>query len=139
MKVYDITQNTDRPWLAFVGIPGVLPFVMAEEAGHAVLVRAVYDGFSTISALFAVPMADGGHELFLFSREGMTKVTAFNSEHHHVSIISANPQAYAKALNTEYFFARSTVQREGFFEGRFEGWVEFDAGGTRWAGLEVTE
>lgn len=87
------------------------------------IIRSVYDQDGFVSQLIGA-LAEDGVELFLNGRPGMTKVTAFDTRHHHISILTANPQPYAELFGTKKFImTHDVLRRDAWSRKRFPEWT----------------
>ncbi len=106
MLVYDITLNKE---LSF-------------DYPKGRIIRCVYDHNGVISVLSGTHLKDGVH-LFLGSRPNVSAETWTNPIHHHISILSENPEAYAEKFNTKRFvFEYRRAGKESFLKQRFPRW-----------------
>lgn len=107
MLVYDITLNEE------------LPFSYSKGR----IIRCVYDHKGVISTLSGMHLEDGVH-LFLGARPDASVETWTNPIHHHITILSENPEAYAAQFNTKRFvFEYRRAGKESFLKQRFPKWT----------------
>lgn len=89
------------------------------------LIRCIYDHNGMISSLSGVHGQDGVY-LYLSSRTGTIKETAYNPEHYHISILTKNAKAYADLFGTKRFIIEHNVaRREDWSRKRFPEWRVF--------------
>jgi hypothetical protein len=127
MNVYSVIGSEPCPDLSFsnfidVGSYSVRNLLSAKSCGQAELVRAVYEGNECYSALWSVAHAENKAELILMTRSGVSSETASNTDHHHVTALNRDVEAYASALNVSGFFIRTTKMQARFFSSRFPDW-----------------
>lgn len=78
-----------------------------------ILIRGIYDHKRFISYLSG-DRSKNGVSLNLFADYSFKKETFFQRIHHHISILSENPENYAKVLNTSKFTFIFTRKRKIF-------------------------
>jgi len=121
MLVYDITLNKE---LSF-------------DYPNGRIIRCVYDHNGVISVLSATHLSDGVH-LLLSARPNVSAETWLNPIHHHISILSENPKAYAEKFNTKRFVIEyRRAGKESFLKQRFPKWNYIGVSGEGYAVMEL--
>ncbi len=106
MLVYDITLNRELPF----------------DYPNGRIIRCVYDYNGVISILSGMHL-ENGVNLFLGARPNASIETWSNPIHHHISILSNNPEPYAEKFNTKRFILEyHRKDKESFLKNRFPQW-----------------
>lgn len=101
------------------------------------IIRCVYDHNGVISVLSGMHMKDGVH-LFIGSRPNVSVETWANPIHHHITILSKNPEEYAKLFNTKRFvFEYRRHDKESFLKKRFPEWNYIGLSGEKYPMMEL--